>query len=116
MAEPQDRATYTVARDHLDAVLTGDPEAMAADYALDAKLTRGDEVHEGRPAILAYFRTVPERLGDSIVVFDDLAAEGNIAIVQWHLSGGAAASGTDTLRVADGLIVDQMVHLNTSDF
>lgn len=108
--------TVEVARRHLDAVLHGDPTAMAADYAEDAELLRAGESHRGRPAIEAYFRTVPDRLGDAAVVFDELAVDGQTATFRWHLEGSAHASGTDRLTIRDGLIVQQVVELDTPDF
>lgn len=89
---------------------------MAADYADTAVLHRGDETHEGREAIEAYFRTVPQRLGSARVVFDRLAVDGDTATFWWHLEGGAAASGRDVVVVRDGLIISQVVYLESADF
>lgn len=105
-----------VARRHLDAVRVGEPEAMAADYAPAAQLDRGGEIHRGRSEIEAYFRTVPSRLGDAVVVFDELTIDGETATFRWHLEGGADASGTDVLTIREGLIVRQVVHLDKADF
>jgi uncharacterized protein (TIGR02246 family) len=110
------RPVESVARDHMEAVLAGDPVAMAADYADDAELNRPGEVLQGRAAIEAYFRTVPERLGDAVVVFDELEVESGTACFRWHLEGGFEASGTDVLTIRDGLIVHQVVHLDAADF
>lgn len=90
---------------------------MAADYADDAVLDRGDEVHHGRTAIEAYFATVPGRLGDARVVFDSLTVDGDTATFSWHLEGTPTpVSGTDVCVVRGGLIVSQVVHLDASDF
>lgn len=105
-----------VARSHLDAVRGGEPAAMAVDYALDAELLRAGEIHKGQSAIEIYFRTVPSRLGDAVVVFDELTIDGETATFRWHLEGGAEASGTDVLTIRDGLIVRQVVHLDKADF
>lgn len=111
------RTPEQVARDHLDAVLAGDPELMARDYATGAVLERPDAVFRGHAAIAAYFRTVPERLGSASVVFDDLTVEGDVATFRWHLEGGSApASGTDTCTISDGAIVHQVVRLDGDDF
>ena len=104
-----------VARRHLAAVEAGDPAQMAADYAVDAELHRPGEVHRGRVAIEAYFRSVPERLGDSWVVFDQLVVDGDTAVFRWHLAGGSA-SGTDRLTIRGGRIVHQLVQLDSEDF
>lgn len=99
------------------AVESGDPVAMAADYAPDAILVRGDDHFKGETAIAAYFGGVPDRLGDAIVVFDSLEVEGETATFRWHLEGmDADASGTDVCRIVDGMIVHQVVHLTTNDF
>lgn len=88
---------------------------MASDYAVDATLRRGTDRYEGRAAIEAYFRTVPERLGDARVVFDRLEVDGERATFWWHLEG-ADASGRDVLVVRGGEIVSQVVHLDRADF
>jgi hypothetical protein len=110
------RSVESVARDHMEAVLSGDPVAIAADYATDAELHRPGEVLQGRAAIEAYFRTVPGRLGEAVVVFDDFDVESETASFRWHLEGGVEASGTDVLTIRDGLIVRQVVHLDATDF
>jgi ketosteroid isomerase-like protein len=110
------RTVEAVARDHLDAVREGDPTAMAADYAADAELHRGGEIRHGRGMIEAYFRTLPERLGDAVVVFDELTVEDDTATFRWHIEGGTEASGTDVMTIHDGLIVRQVVHLDSTDF
>ncbi len=114
------RHAEQVAHDHLDAVRSGDPVAMAADYATDAVLERAGERHEGHGAIEAYFRTVPERLGPATVVFDELVVDGDVASFRWHLDGlphgSAPVSGTDVCVIEDGLIVHQRVRLDATDF
>lgn len=90
---------------------------MAADYADSATLHRAGEIHQGRTAIEAYFTTVPDRLGDATVVFDDLSVSGNVATFRWHLEGAATpVSGTDTCTIEHGLIVKQVVALDQADF
>lgn len=90
---------------------------MAADYAADAVLERPGERYEGAAAIERYFRTVPERLGDARVVFDDLEVDGATATFRWHLEGGAArTSGIDRCTIEDGWIVHQQVTLDAEDF
>ncbi len=99
------------------AVRSGNPEAMAAGYAADAVLVRPDDVHRGREEILAYFRTVPERLGSARVEFDDLVISQDTAVFRWHLEGAeSAVSGTDTCTVVAGAIVRQVVTLDVEDF
>lgn len=115
-----ERSAEQVAADHLDAVVGGDPVAMAADYAADAVLERPGERFEGHAAIEAYFRTVPERLGGAKVVFDGLVVDGDVATFRWHLEDLAGdaepVSGTDTCIVEDGRIIHQRVRLDADDF
>ena len=111
------RDPLTVVQDHLAAVHTGDPEAMAADYSDDAVLVR-DVAYKGREAIAGYFDSVPERLGDGRVEFAEPQMEGDLVAVSWTLVGGPGdgASGTDRFEVADGMIVHQTVALDGGDF
>ena len=107
----------TVVRDHLAAVHSGDPEAMAADYADDAVLVR-EVSYRGRDAIAGYFTTVPERLGDGRVRFAEPRLEGALVAVAWTLVGGPGdgTSGIDRFEVSDGEIVRQTVTLDGGDF
>lgn len=111
------RDPLTTVKDHLAAVHTGDPEAMAADYAEDAVLVR-DVCYCGRDSVADYFTTVPERLGDGRVEFAEPRLEGAVVAVAWKLAGGPGdgASGIDRFEVADGMIVRQTVTLDGEDF
>ena len=111
------RDPLTTVKEHLDAVHTGDPEAMAADYADDAVLVR-DVTYRGIEAITGYFITVPDRLGDGRVEFAESRLEGDVVAVAWRLVGGPGdgASGTDRFEVADGMIFRQTVTLDGGDF
>lgn len=111
------RDARRVALDHIEAVVSGNPVAMAADYAPKAVLERAGSVYQDREAIEAYFETVPFRLGSARVVFDDLTVVDDTATFFWHLEGSEMpASGSDVCTVKNGSIVHQMVHLDTSDF
>ena len=111
------RDPLTTVKDHLAAVHTGVPEAMAADYAPDAVLVR-EVTYQGRDAIADYFTTVPQRLGSGRVEFAQPLMEGELVAVSWTLKGGPGdgTSGTDRFKVTDGLIVRQTVTLNGKDF
>jgi ketosteroid isomerase-like protein len=110
--------TAEVIARHLDAVRSGDPAAMAADYADDAVLDRPDASFRGREAIEAYFRTVPHRLGDGTVTFGETEVNGDTAIIHWRIVGGPGdgASGHDTCIVRDGVIVHQSVQFEATGF
>ncbi len=90
---------------------------MAADYADDAVLVR-EVTYRGRDVITGYFATVPQRLGDGRVVFDEPRLEGGLVAVGWKLVGGPGdgTSGIDRFEVAGGLIVRQTVTLDGKDF
>lgn len=111
------RDPLTVAHNHLNAVRSGKPAAMAADYDKNATLHRAGRVYHGRTAIQRYFTTVPKRLAGATVIFDELHVSGNIATFHWHLEGAATkVSGTDTCTIEGGLIVKQVVALDNADF
>ncbi len=111
------RDPLTTVKDHLNAVHTGDPVAMAADYTADALLVR-DVTYQGKDAIADYFTTVPQRLGDGQVEFAEPRLEDGLVAVAWKLVGGPGdgTSGTDRFEVADGIIVRQTVSLDGGDF
>jgi len=108
------RPAAKVVLDHLDAVRSGDPDAMAADYAAAAVLERPDASFHGRDQIAAYFRTVPQRLVGGVVEFVHVDRER--LQVQWRIVGGPGdgRSGSDHYRIEDGMIVHQSVKLNAS--
>jgi hypothetical protein len=111
------RTTQQVAQDHITAVLSGDPNRMAEDYAHYASLERAGEVHEGIEAIQSYFETVPSRLGKAQIHFDRLIIDGDEATFFWRIVGTELeASGTDVLVIKGGAITKQTVHLNATDF
>jgi len=111
------RKADRVALDHMEAVRSGDPVAMAADYAPKAVLERGGDVFEGHAAIEAYFETLRSRLDSATVVFDELSVVGETATFRWHLEGSnIPASGTDVCRIEQGNIVHQVVHIAMHDF
>ena len=112
------RTTRQVIDDHLVGVASGDPDAMAIDYAPDAVLLRGADRYHGHGAILGYFRTVPTRLAPGRIEVDRVETEGEQGSIWWHLVGGPGdgTSGRDDLVVRDGLIVSQTVNLDGADF
>lgn len=109
----RERAPIDVVRRHLAAVAAGDPVAMAADYALDAELVRGANVHRGWRAIADYFHTVPDRLAGRNVEFDPPVAADDGITVTWSIGD---TSGRDTYTVEQGRITHQSVELHGPDF
>lgn len=116
------RASLDVVARHLAAVGDGGTASMSADYARDAVLVRGADVHEGWCSIADYFDTVPERLGQRTVEFTDVAAVArDTVVVRWRISDptddtAAATTGRDTFEVQSGRIIRQTVELDDVDF
>jgi hypothetical protein len=112
-----------VVQAHIDAVHTGDPALMAADYAEEARIRRGAAIEV--PA--HYFPQAVRRLGHSRLLVHSLqrvwpeppfTARGAVVSMQWELLGGGAhgTRGTDTFTVVGDRIVDQQVQLHTPDY
>ena len=119
MTDLTGRNPRQVVEDHLAAVLTGDPVAMASDYADDAVLVRHDASYEGAAVIAEYFTSVPQRLGGGEVRFGERRHESDGRVsVCWRIAGGPGdgTSGRDTFTVAGGFIVHQTVALDDADF
>ena len=113
------RSAEEVVLQHLSAVGTRDPVAMASDYALDAVLARPDAQHTGWSEIANYFETVPARLKDRELVFGDIeATDHQHAEVAWEITGakGRVASGRDEFVVTEGRITHQRTSLDSDDF
>lgn len=117
-----ERSALDVVRRHLAAVARQDPLEMAADYAIDAVLIRGEDRRTGWASIADYFDTVPPRMSGRTLVFDNvIETEPGCVRVSWTMSSNARsaemiASGTDDYVVAAGRIVRQTVTLATPDF
>ncbi|MGB0114927.1 MAG: nuclear transport factor 2 family protein [Ilumatobacteraceae bacterium] len=112
------RPALDVVRRHLDGVGLGDTASMAADYAPDAVLRRGADVHEGWDAIADYFDTVHDRLAGRTVEFlGSTATAADDVVVRWQITGdGTVTSGRDTFTVRAGRIERQTVELDAGDF
>ena len=113
------RSAEAVVLQHLSAVATRDPVAMASDYALDAVLARPDALHTGWTEIADYFETVPARLKNRELVFGDIeATDQQHAEVAWQITGaeGRVASGRDEFVVTEGQITQQRTSLDSDDF
>ena len=113
------RSAKEVVSQHLRAVGTRDPVAMASDYALDAVLARPDAQHTGWSEVADYFETVPARLKDRELVFGDVeVTDTHHAEVAWKITGveGWVASGRDEFVVTEGRITHQRTSLDSDDF
>jgi len=102
---------------HLAAVVARDPVAMAADYAFDATLERGDDKFQGWRAIADYFDNVPSRLDGLHFSYQRSGREPTT--VRWEITddtNAVVARGTDRYVVESGRIIEQTVELHTSDF
>lgn len=106
------RTPVQVVQSHLDAVRKGEPHAMAADYAADARLDRPGASWTGREQVAAYFRSVPTRLAGGTVDFTDF--DPLELTVSWRIVGGPGhgTRGTDRYEVRNGLIARQTVYLD----
>ena len=114
-----ERSAEEVVLQHLSAVGTRDPVAMASDYRLDAELARPDAQHTGWSEIADYFETVPARLKDRELVFGDVkATDHHRAQVAWEITGaeGRVASGWDEFVVIGGRITQQRTSPDSDDF
>ena len=108
-----------VVQRHLAFVRAQNTECMSTDYAETAVLRRPGAEFVGRPAIIAYFGTVAERLGGGTVAFEDPVEQADsILVVRWSIQGGPGSGtrGVDTYVVHDGMIMEQTVVLVGPDF
>ena len=116
-SEQSDLETLGVVKNHLDAVLSGDPAAMALDYAESAVLIRGTDIYSGITEIENYFKSLPERMRCSEIVFFEPQVSGKIATFQWKIQKiDAHFEGLDTVVISNGKIVKHLVHLLSEDF
>ena len=112
-------AAPAVVRSHMQAVLGGNPVAMAADYRHDAVIERPDQTIVGREAIAEYFQSVPARLAGGRVTFGSVDVhDAEHVTFHWRLEGGPAdgTAGADTVVLRNGQIAHQRVRLAAGDF
>ncbi|HJM98387.1 MAG TPA: nuclear transport factor 2 family protein [Acidimicrobiales bacterium] len=115
--EQSNDETLAVIKHHLEAVLSGDPTAMAYDYSESAVIERETEKYAGITQITAYFETVPDRMGSAIIEFGEPEVVGEIASFKWRItSDDSISSGFDTVVIRNGQIVKQVVKLDSIDF
>ncbi|MEC7116194.1 MAG: nuclear transport factor 2 family protein [Actinomycetota bacterium] len=115
--EHSDLETLGVVKNHLDAVLSGDPAAMAVDYAESAVLIRGTDIYSGITEIENYFKSLPERMHCSKIEFFEPQVSGKIVTFQWKIQKiDMHFEGLDTLVISNGKIVKHLVELLSEDF
>ena len=112
------RQPVEIAVEHIQAVVNGDPIAMAANYAPDATLIRPQATFTGLVEIKAYFTTVPQRLGKGQVIFEEIRMSGPNIKLKWRIEDGPAdgVSGVDEMEILGEQSVSQRVSIDSSDF
>jgi uncharacterized protein (TIGR02246 family) len=95
-----DATARAVLTRYLDALVAGDLEAIGASFAEDATWTIHGAlplsgVRRGRSEILRFLSDAGSLYveGTQRFVFDDIIAEGDVAVLEWHVQGVAAATG-----------------------
>ena len=115
--EQSDFETLAIVKSHLDAVLSGNPAAMAVDYAESAVLIRGTDIYSGITEIENYFKSLPERMRCSKIEFFEPQVSGKIVTFNGKLKIDIAHfEGLDTLVISNGKIVKHLVELLSEDF
>lgn len=107
-------AQAVVAR-HLDALRSGDPIRMSADYSLDAVLARPNARFEGWYAIADYYDAVSSGPDAQSLTFGRIESlKSDIVRVRWHRTQDSAdlVSGADTFTVYGGRISHQHTELS----
>lgn len=97
------RTPQDVLTDHLAAVASGDPDAVAAHYAEDAVLLTADGPRSGRTAIRDFFADALAAVPQAEFSMGAMVVAGDAALVTWSATSPRArvTDGVDTL-VFDG--------------
>jgi hypothetical protein len=100
-----------VLRNHVDAFLRNDLDALMADFARNAVLVEPGGIHEGRERIRAFYRGLMRQFptGASTIALDHKAFHGDLVYFLWH---GKSPSlevkfASDTLLLRGGRIAVQ---------
>jgi hypothetical protein len=108
-----ERTTLEVLEHHLGAILTGDLDAVLADYADDAVVVWAEGVVRGDEALRAFFSGVITDVvpPGSYFWITQQIIEGEIAYYNWEAEspGLSMPFGTDTFIIRDGEIVIQTI-------
>ena len=101
MADPE-----AVFQRHWDAVQSGDFDAIAADYAADARLMQPGQVHVGHDGCRAFFEALFANLAGFEARQESVTVAGDTVLLTWSGShaDGRTAAGADTFIISDNLI------------
>lgn len=101
MANPE-----AVFQRHWDAVQSGDFDAIAADYAADARLMQPNQVHVGHAGCRVFFEALFADLAGFEARQESVTVAGNTVLLTWSGShaDGRTAEGVDTFVISDDLI------------
>ncbi len=104
MADPRG-----VVQRHWDAVQSGDFDAIAADYAPDARFVRPGLTTAGRQGCREFFARLFDELDGFQARQDSVTVDGDVVLLEWSAAhaDGRAARGVDTFVVRKGLIQTQ---------
>ena len=91
---------------HAGALATGDPDAVAADYAEDAVLLTPEGTRSGRAAIRDFFAGALAALPEAEFSVGAMVVAEDALLVTWSAVSpkGRVTDAVDTFVVADGLI------------
>jgi len=104
------RSTREVFDSHEEALLTGNFEQLAGDYAEDAVLVTIDGSFVGRDTIMKdFYQTILSQFPDVKISFEKVNVEGNICLLQWSAEASTASfpRGVGMFLIQDGLIQRQ---------
>ena len=101
MANPE-----AVFQRHWDAVQSGDFDAIAADYAADARLMQPNQVHIGHDGCRAFFEALFADLAGFAARQESVTVKGDAVLLTWSGTheDGRTAQGVDTFVISDDLI------------
>ena len=104
MADPQ-----AVFQRHWNAVQSGDFDAIAADYAADARLIQPEQAYTGHDGCRAFFGALFADLDGFQAHQDSVTVAGDVVLLTWSgvHADGRTAEGVDTFVIRDDLIRTQ---------
>lgn len=111
------RSNEEVLADHYAALLSGDPQRVACDYADDASVILAGTVATGREEIaglFAYFFSLMG--GPGSIAVHSVTTTGTVLLLEWGLESPhlTVADGVDTFVFRKGRISYQTIHLGAA--